>query len=87
MNDRDLDLRFSQSAVAAGLNIDYNIYIKKDGEVTESYWSLGLYGGYIGKLDKSIWLWSQGNRLTTDRIMHLNHFTFMCSVSFPINYL
>ena len=84
MDDRDLDLRFSQSAVTAGLNLDYKIYIKKDGEVTENFWSLGLYGGYIGKLDKSIWLWSQGNRLTTDRMMNVNHFTFMCSVSFFI---
>lgn len=82
LDDRDLDLRFNQATLSAGLSIDYKFYF--DSKPESNYWSLGLYGGYIVRLTKSPWLYSKGNYLTTDREIDLEHFTFGINVSFYI---
>jgi len=80
LDERDLDLRFNQTAAFAGLNIDYKIY--DYNYIGGDYWSVGLYGGYMFRLNKIPWIYSEGNRLTTDRQIDLENFIFGISVSF-----
>jgi hypothetical protein len=51
LRDKEIDLRFSQIIATAGLNLEYIMYA---GQAERSdYWSLGIFGGYAAKLNKS----------------------------------
>lgn len=78
--DREIDLRFNQTAAVAGLNLEYKIYSDVAG--LGDYWSLGLYGGYAMRLNHKPWIWSDGNRITTDRAIGLDPLTVGFSISF-----
>jgi hypothetical protein len=80
LEERNLDMRFNQLTLTTGMNLDYKFYY--DNANKDRYWSVGLYGGYLFKLSKSPWLYSYGNRLTTDRVIDIGHFAFGISVSF-----
>ncbi len=84
LDERDLELRFNQMAAVAGINLEYLIYadvFRTGGD----YWSLGAFGGYAMKLNRSPWIYSRGNRLITTSEIGLEHFTFGVSVSFYTN--
>ncbi len=84
LDERDLELRFNQMAAVAGINLEYLIYsdiLHSGGD----YWSIGAFGGYAMKLNRTPWIYSRGNRLITDSEIGLKHLTFGLSVSFYIN--
>ncbi len=84
LEERDLELRFNQMAAVAGINLEYLIYsdIFPGGG---DYWSVGAFGGYAMKLNRTPWIYSRGNRLITSSEIGLKHFTFGLSVSFYTN--
>jgi len=84
LDERDLELRFNQMAAVAGINLEYLIYsdIFPGGG---DYWSVGAFGGYAMKLNRTPWIYSRGNRLITSNEIDLRHFTFGLSVSFHTN--
>lgn len=82
LEERDLDLRFNQAALVAGVNIDYLMYTDTHG--AGDYWSLGLFGGYALKLNSKPWIYSRGNRIITDDQIKLEHFTFGLSATFYV---
>jgi hypothetical protein len=46
------------------------------------YWSVGLSGGYAIKINQTPWVYSRGNRLTTDRQINLDPWTISLSISY-----
>ncbi len=82
LDERDLDLRFNQTIAVAGINLECLMY--NDAYVNGEYWSIGLFGGYVMKLNQKPWMYSGGNRLTSDGEIGLDHFTFGMNLSFYI---
>jgi len=80
LSERDIDLRFNQTIAVAGLNIEYIMY--SGAPANSDFWSVGLAGGYAAKLNRSPWVYSRGNRITTDNKIGLDHLTFGLSVSY-----
>lgn len=80
LDERNLDLRFNQTAVVAGINLEYLMYGETYGK--GDYWSVGVFGGYAAKLNRIPWIYSGGNRLITENEIELKHFTFGFSISF-----
>jgi len=80
LSKRDVDLRFNQTIAVAGLNIEYIMYSGAPGN--SDFWSVGLAGGYAGKMNRTPWVYSRGNRIMTDNTIGLNHLTFGLSVSY-----
>jgi hypothetical protein len=80
LSDREIDLRFNQVVAMAGLNLEYKFY--SGINETGNYWSVGIYGGYAVKVNRKPWIWSDGNRITTDNEIRLKPFTAGISVSF-----
>lgn len=80
LQDRETDLRFHQMVAVAGLSLEYKMY---NGNMRGSdYWSVGLYGGYAVKLNRTPWIRSDGNRISTDSVIGLKPFTAGISLSF-----
>jgi hypothetical protein len=80
LQEREIDLRFNQTVAVAAMSLEYKLY---DGNMGISdYWSVGIYGGYAMKLNRTPWIRSDGNRITTGRAIDLNPFTFGVSLSF-----
>jgi hypothetical protein len=86
LDERDLELRFSQIVAVAGINLEYLIYNNVFGVSGGDYWSLGAFGGYAMKLNRNPWIYSRGNRLITDNEIGIKHFTFGVSLSFYTNF-
>jgi hypothetical protein len=82
LDERDLDLRFNQTIAVAGINLECLMY--NDAYVNGEYWSIGLFGGYVMKLNQKPWMYSGGNRITSDGEIGLDHFTFGMNLSFYI---
>ncbi len=82
LDERDLDLRFNQTIAIAGINLECLMY--NDAYVNGEYWSIGLFGGYAIKLNQKPWMYSGGNRITSDSETGLDHFTFGMNLSFYI---
>lgn len=80
LSDREIDLRFNQVVAMAGLNLEYKFYSALSD--ISNCWSVGIYGGYAVKLNRKPWIWSDGNRITTDNEIRLKPFTAGISVSF-----
>ncbi len=80
IQEREIDLKFNQTVAVAGMSLEYKMYT---GNMRISdYWSVGIYGGYAVKLNKTPWIMSDGNRITTDKAIELIPFTFGISLSF-----
>lgn len=82
LDERDLDMRFNQTIAVAGINLECLMY--NEAYVNGEYWSVGLFGGYAMKLNKEPWIYSKGNRLTSDGEIGLDHLTFGLNLSFYI---
>jgi len=80
LDERNLDLRFNQTAVVAGINLEYLMYRETYGK--GDYWSIGAFGGYAAKLNRKPWIYAGSNRLITENEIGLKHLTFGFSVSF-----
>ena len=74
LDERDLDLRFNQTIAVAGINLECLMY--NDAYVNGEYWSIGLFGGYVMKLNQKPWMYSEGNRLTSDGEIGIGSFYF-----------
>jgi hypothetical protein len=61
LTDRDLDIRFNQLTGFMGFKLGYKFYNKSD--FVYNYWTAGIYGGYIFKINDYPWLYSRDNRL------------------------
>ncbi len=80
LRNKETDLRFHQTAAVIGINLEYLMYSGNAG--VSDYWSIGIFGGYALKLNRKPWIWSDGNRITTDRSVRLDPFTAGISISF-----
>jgi hypothetical protein len=80
LSERDIDLRFNQAVAVAGLNLEYLMYSGTAGK--GDCWSVGLSGGYAIKINQTPWVYSRGNRLTTDRQINLDPWTISLSISY-----
>ncbi|MCU0458837.1 MAG: carboxypeptidase-like regulatory domain-containing protein [Bacteroidales bacterium] len=80
LQEKETDLRFNQTAAVIGLNLEYLMYSGNAG--VGDHWSVGIFGGYAMKLNRKPWIWSDGNRITTDRSIRLDPFTAGISISF-----
>ena len=80
LQDREIDLRFNQTLAVAGISLEYKMYNGNMG--LSDYWSIGIYGGYAVKLNRTPWIWSDGNRITTGKTIGLHPLTFGISLSF-----
>lgn len=80
LQEREIDLRFNQTVAVACVSLEYKMYNGNMG--ISDYWSVGIYGGYAVKLNQTPWIRSDGSRITTDKAIELNPFTFGISLSF-----
>ncbi len=64
LTERDLDMRFNQTTGFIGLNLAYKIYFNT--YPFSNYYTIGLYGGYIFKLNNKPWIYSRRNRLKSN---------------------
>lgn len=60
IKNRDLDIRINQPLSCMGFNLEYKFY----GKGLDTYWSFGVYGGYIFKLTPFPTVRSRSTRLT-----------------------
>lgn len=80
---RDLDLRFNQIVGIAGLGFSYKMY--KQNIINTDYWTIGIYAGYIFKLNNQPWIYSRGNRLKSDNNTKLENYYFGFNISFNVD--
>lgn len=80
LSEKETDLRFNQTIAVAGINLEYLMYNGPAG--ISDYWSIGIFGGYAVKLNRKPWIWSDGNRITTDNAIRLNPLTAGISLSY-----
>lgn len=78
--DRDLDMRFNQATGFLGLNTSYKIYYNDSWSC--DYWTIGIYGGYMFKLNERPWTYSKGNRLTSDYEINMKHYNIGITLAF-----
>lgn len=83
MKEKELDLRFNQLSAYLGGRITYKIYdyIMREPDS----WSIGLYGGYLFKINEEPWLYSLNNTIDNNYKLDLNHLNFGISFSFNFN--
>ena len=86
INERDLDLRFHQLTGFIGLNLSLKLY-NFNIEHTD-YWTIGLYGGYLFKINNNSLVYSSKNRLTTNREIGIKDYNIgiYISYNFDSNY-
>lgn len=82
MTDRDLDIRFNQTAAFFGASIAYKIY---DNLFSSEYWTIGFFGGYIIKLNDQPWIYSTRNRLIDNNKIKLGNLNFGLTFSLVID--
>ncbi|PWD99539.1 hypothetical protein [Marinilabilia rubra] len=80
LRDRDLDLRINQTTGHAGVRFFYKV--NSPDYWSSTYLTLGAYAGYAFKLTSKPWVYSEHNRLTTEKQLELNHFSFGIQFSF-----
>ena len=81
MSEKTLDVRMNQLTGFAGLHISYKFNLINT--FFPPLWTVGLYGGYIFKVNNTPWIYSTANRLTTNREIDLKHFNF--GITFAIH--
>jgi len=81
MKDRDLDLRFNQALVIGGVNIEYKFH--RDFIISYNYWTVGLYAGYVIKLNDKPLIYSKYNRLIYDG--KINYYNINAGLYFSFN--
>lgn len=81
LDQRDIDLRLNQTYAIAGVNLAYKIY--NTGAYSSDYFTVGLYGGYLFKLNENPWLYSRRNRLSGAERIDIED--FMIGVFFAFN--
>lgn len=79
VSERDLDLRFNQMIGFIGFNLSYKIY---KFNLFADYWTFGIYGGYAFKLHDKPWIYSRGNRLTSNGKIGIENYNFGIHFSF-----
>ncbi len=80
LNGKETDLRFNQAIVIPGLNLEYLMYSGNRG--MSDYLSVGIFGGYAVKLNRTPLIRSEGNRITTGSAIRLNPLTAGISISY-----
>ena len=81
LSEKTLDVRMNQLTGFAGLHISYKFNFLNT--YSPPLWTVGLYGGYIFKINNTPWIYSTANRLTTNREIGLKHFNF--GITFAIH--
>lgn len=66
LTNKELDIKFNQLTGFAGCNFAYRLYGLR----------IGIYGGYIFKLNDKPWVYSQENYLTIDKKIDVKNFNF-----------
>jgi hypothetical protein len=84
ITERDLDIRFNQTTGFFGTSLAYKIY-KYNYLVSNDYWTIGLYGGYLLKLNDYPWIYSKKNRLQSENKIDMKNFNFGFAISFNID--
>lgn len=79
VNQRDLDIRFNHLMGFGGLNLTYKFHY------VHFPMAIGVYGGYIFKLNDKPWVYSKHNRLTTDYKVKFNDFSWGVYWAFILN--
>lgn len=80
IRDRDLDLRINQVTGHVGVRVSYKF--NSPDYWSSAYLTLGAYAGYAFKLTDEPWVYSERNRLVTDKQLNLNPFSFGIQFSF-----
>ena len=83
ISDRDLDIRFNQTALFLGTSLGYKIY--NNFLFVSDYWTIGVYGGYLIKLNEDPWIYSERNRLVSDRKIDMSKLNAGIRISFNID--
>lgn len=83
VSSRDLDLRFNQVTGFVGFNLSYKIY--NYNLLPTDYWTFGIYGGYAFKLHDKPWIYSRGNRLTSNGKIGIENYNIGIHFSFNID--
>jgi len=81
---RGLDIRFNQLTGFAGLRLAYKMY--NPNFLGRGYWTAGVFAGYCFKINDKPWIFSKGNRLTTDYKIHVKNLNFGLSFSINLSY-
>jgi len=80
VSERDLDLRFNQVTGFVGFNLSYKMY--KYNLFASDYWTFGIYGGYAFKVNDKPWIYSRGNRLTSNGTIGMEKYNIGIHFSF-----
>ncbi len=84
LDERDLDIRFNQVTASLGLKVGYKIYKAFPWISTYDFMSIGIYGGYIIKVNQKPWIYSVRNRLLTSEKININHLNLGLSFTFYV---
>ncbi len=79
---RDLDIRMNQLTGYAGIDLCYNMFPKR--ALFCDYYSIGISGGYITKLNKEPYIYSVRDRLRTSNQIGIKNYEF--GFFFRLNY-
>lgn len=82
--DRDLDIRFNQLTGFVGLNVAYKMY-NSHLLFFSDYWTIGIYGGYLYKLNDKPWIYSKRNRLESNAKIKIDNYNVGFYFSFNFN--
>jgi hypothetical protein len=83
VSDRDLDIRFNQLTGFAGLSISYKLY--NHNILSSQYMTIGIYGGYLFKINDNPWIYSRRNRLVTKEKIKIEKYNIGFFYSFNID--
>lgn len=79
LENRNLDIRFNQATTDLGCRFNYKMY--SEGLIDGQYWTVGLYFGYLLKVNELPWIYSIQNRLTTLNTIDFDHFKWAINVA------
>lgn len=81
MYERDLDIRFFQLTGSVGFDLSYQA--KK---MNKSYYTIGIYAGYIFKINQNPWMYSRSNSLSSEGEIRIDPIQFGFSISSNIDF-
>ncbi len=82
LENRNLDIRFNQATADLGCQFDYKMY--DWGLIDGQYWTVGLYFGYVLKVNELPWVYSLQNRLTTLNTIDIDHLRWTINFTFKL---
>lgn len=82
VTNRDLDIRFNQLTGFLGLNFAYKMY---NNNLMSDYWTIGIYGGYLYRINCKPWIYSKRNRLESDGKIKIDRYNLGIYFSFNID--